>query len=242
MAVKQEADLYAPIKAYYESQGYEVKGEVNGCDLVARAADGELLIVEMKKTFTLPLLLQGVERQRINERVMLAVERNRQKRGAHNQRFGDLSELCRRLGLGLMTVTFFKTKRPQLDILCEPNEQPLRRGRPARQARMVREFNERSGDYNVGGTTGRKLVTAYRERALRCAQALRQHGQLPPRRIAELTGCRQAGTMLRANYYGWFERVERGVYGLRQAGLDALAEYAAVVAAMETKPQEHERI
>ncbi len=34
------------------------------------------------------------------------------------------------------------------------------------------EFHERSGDYNVGGSSRAKLVTAYREKALRVAQAL----------------------------------------------------------------------
>ena len=36
---ESEADLYAPVKAYLEAQGYEVKSEVRGCDLVAGAMD-----------------------------------------------------------------------------------------------------------------------------------------------------------------------------------------------------------
>jgi hypothetical protein len=30
-----ESDLYAPVKALLEGQGYVVKGEVRGCDVVA---------------------------------------------------------------------------------------------------------------------------------------------------------------------------------------------------------------
>lgn len=81
------------------------------------------------------------------------------------------------LGIGLMTVTFFKTKAPVIDVLCEPGEAPQRRTRRKKQARLLLEFRERSGDYNVGGSTGRKLVTAYREKALRCAYALQQLGR-----------------------------------------------------------------
>lgn len=234
MAVKHESELYEPIKQYYEQRGYTVKGEVLRCDLLAirDGADGQedMLIVEMKKTFNLALLLQGVERLRLSCQVVLAVERNRAKSGAHNQRFGELAELCRMLGLGLMTVTFFKTKKPQIEMLCEPGDEPRRTMRRTRKSRMLREFRERSGDYNTGGVTGRKLMTAYKEKALRCAWALRQLGPSAPSAIAASTGVHQAGTVLRNNYYGWFERCARGVYQLREPGEQALAEHAPIIA------------
>lgn len=52
------------------------------------------LIVEMKKSFNLALLLQGVERLKLSPTVYLAVERVRDKKGAVNQRWGELSGLC----------------------------------------------------------------------------------------------------------------------------------------------------
>lgn len=59
-----------------------IKSEVRHCDLVGvRPGSDEPLIVEMKKTFNLPLLLQGLERQRLSPEVYLAVERNRAKKG-----------------------------------------------------------------------------------------------------------------------------------------------------------------
>ncbi|GGF97340.1 DUF2161 domain-containing phosphodiesterase [Paenibacillus abyssi] len=235
MAVKQEAELYGPVKSFFEQRGYEVKSEIMHCDLVAIKPDGEMLIVEMKKTFNLALLLQGVERLRICDYVVLAVERNRKKSGSHNQRFGDLAELCRMVGLGLMTITFFKTKAPLIEMLCEPGELPRKLRRPTRQSRMIQEFKERSGDYNVGGITGHKLVTAYREKALHCACALQEHGQLAPRQVAQLTGNKRAAELLRNDYYGWFERVERGVYRLREAGVDALITYADIVNGWQAK-------
>ncbi|PLT47170.1 hypothetical protein B8V81_1394 [Paenibacillus pasadenensis] len=232
MAVKEEAELYGPVKAYLEARGYEVKGEVLSCDLVAVRPDGDTLIVEMKKTFTLALLLQGVQRLRIADKVLLAIERNRSRKGAVNQRFGELAELCRMLGLGLMTVTFYKTKSPVLELLCKPGDAPLRGRRPSRERRLLQEFRERSGDYNVGGSgrvRGSRLMTAYREKALRLAWALQAHGALSPARARELTGVAKSGEFLRANYYGWFAKVERGVYRLLPAGEAALAEHAAVI-------------
>ncbi|MBJ6362191.1 DUF2161 domain-containing phosphodiesterase [Paenibacillus sp. GCM10012307] len=238
MAIKQEAELYGPVKHFFENRGYEVKSEIMHCDLVAIRSDSsggeDILIVEMKKTFNLALLLQGVERLRLDGHVVLAVERNRKKSGAHNQRYGDLTELCRLLGIGLMTVTFFKTKAPLVEMLCEPGEMPRRSVRKSRQARMLTEFRERTGDYNTGGITGRKLMTAYRERALRCAWALQQSGPAAPRTVAALTDVKQAGTVLRDNYYGWFEKTGRGIYQLREPGLAALEEHGDIIAAWLT--------
>lgn len=113
MAVQYETELYSPVKAFFEQRGFDVKAEVRHCDLVGvRSDQDEPLIVEMKKTFNLSLLLQGMQRLKLSPFVYLAVERNRSKRGAVNQRWSELTALCRQLGLGLLTVTFYKTKAP----------------------------------------------------------------------------------------------------------------------------------
>ncbi|WP_419886161.1 DUF2161 family putative PD-(D/E)XK-type phosphodiesterase [Paenibacillus sp. B-A-8] len=174
MAVRHETELYAPLKVFFEKQGYSIKGEVRTCDLVGIREDLEHpLIVEMKKSFNLALLLQGVERLKLSPTVYLAVERVRDKKGAVNQRWGELSGLCRRLGLGLITVFFYKTKAPLVEVLVEPDETPpAQRSNKRRRERLLYEFRERSGDYNTGGSTRVKLVTAYREKALRVALSL----------------------------------------------------------------------
>lgn len=94
-----------------------------------------------------------------------------------NQRWGELSGLCRRLGLGLITVIFYKTKAPLVEVLVEPDEKPpAQRSNKRRRERLLYEFRERSGDYNTGGSTRVKLVTAYREKALRVALSLQAAG------------------------------------------------------------------
>lgn len=178
MSVRRETELYAPLKAFFESRGYEVKAEVNRCDLVGVREDLEQpLIVEMKKTFNLSLLLQGVERLRMSPVVYLAVERPRDKGRTGGRRWNELCDLCRRLGLGLITVTFYKTKAPLVEVLAEPEEPPVpKRGGARRRERLLHEFRERSGDYNTGGSTRVPLITAYREKALRVALALEAAG------------------------------------------------------------------
>ncbi|WP_239614957.1 DUF2161 domain-containing phosphodiesterase [Cohnella mopanensis] len=253
MAVKLETELYPPVKGFFTERGYEVKAEIRGCDLVAyRADEADPIIVEMKKTFTLPLLLQGVDRQKTGATVWLAVERNRTKRGAHNQRFTEITALCRRLNLGFLTVTFFRTKSAIIEVWCEPagisgfaaaaspvsgnrvaETPPLYQTAPtgrrkAKAAKLLKEFHARSGDYNVGGSTKRKLITAYRERAIQCALALDCHGPSAPRQVRDWTHCPTAASQLQQNYYGWFRRVKKGVYELTPSGKAALLQYSDV--------------
>src|ERR1051325_778758 len=99
-----EAALYRPVKAYLETQGFEVKGEVCGCDVVARR-DGEApVIVELKLRFNLALVLQGIDRLRVSERVYLAVLRPAHRSGGLSPEAPQVRRLCRRLGLGLLLV------------------------------------------------------------------------------------------------------------------------------------------
>ncbi|WP_025678554.1 DUF2161 family putative PD-(D/E)XK-type phosphodiesterase [Paenibacillus massiliensis] len=238
MAVQRETELYAPIKAFFEGRGYIIRGEVNNCDLVGlRENSQQPLIVEIKKTFSLALLLQGLQRLKLGGEVYLAVEKNRSKKGAVNQRWQELAELCRKLGLGLITVTLYKTKPALVEIICTPaimqgqghTAAAPRKG--SRKERLIREFQARSGDYNEGGSTRRKLVTAYREKALRVASILASLKEASPAQIARAGAAADAASVLQKNYYGWFERVARGKYVLTAAGQGALEEYAAVLEA-----------
>lgn len=237
MAIQYETELYSPVKTFFEQRGFDIKAEVKHCDLVGMKADQtDPLIVEMKKTFNLSLLLQGLQRLKISPLVYLAVERNRSKRGAVNQRWSELTALCRQLGLGLLTVTFYKTKAPLIDVLCEPTvisgtvrSLPVARKSGIRRQRLLKEFDERSGDYNTGGSTGRQLMTAYREKAIRVAAALRSSGESSPAALARQTGVGSAAAILQKNYYSWFERISRGKYMLTVKGVEALTEHALMM-------------
>ena len=59
-----ETSLYRPVKVFLEGLGFVVKGEVRDCDLVALKGDNlpVVVICELKLTFTLELILQGVDR------------------------------------------------------------------------------------------------------------------------------------------------------------------------------------
>ncbi|MDF2668300.1 MAG: hypothetical protein K0R67_606 [Paenibacillus sp.] len=228
MAIQSETELYSPIKNYLELLGYEVKGEVKHCDLVAIRGDEPPIIVELKKTLNLPLLIQGIDRLQQSDTVYLAVELPATGRAPHQLKWSDLTRLCRMFGLGLMTVRFYSRRKPKVEVLCQPEPYTPRRSK-VKAARLLYEFKERTGDYNVGGSTQRKLMTAYREKALHCAYWLQQSGPSSPRQLREWTENAKVLTLLRANYYGWFVRVERGIYRLTASGEQALEEYSSIV-------------
>ncbi len=240
MPITHETELYKPVKQLLEERGFEVKGEVKGCDLVAYLnGEDEPVIIEMKKSFNLSVVLQGMKRMKLSSRVYIAVERG--KRSGSGARWSEIQELCRRLGLGLIGVTFYARKKPFAEVLCEPGDVPygVRQARKARE-RMATEFAERSGDYNVGGATRVKLVTAYREKALECARCLAEHGPLPPRRVKEHTGVGIAAAILQRNVYGWFSRVQRGLYQLTAKGEAGLREFAAIPGRQDSLLQQHD--
>lgn len=232
MAIKSETELYAPIKAYLEELGYEVRGEVNHCDVVAIRGDDAPVIVELKKSFSIPLLLQAIDRLRMSRTVYVAFELPNKGRAPHGATWPELRKLCEMLGIGMIAVQFYKTRKPRVQVECHPSyeqeTQPVRHNKRV-AAKLVQEFHERRADYNVGGSTQRKLVTAYREKALHLALCLEQHGPLSPRVLREMTGNSRAASFLRDNVYRWFQRVQRGIYQLTPQGLEALETYAHVL-------------
>ncbi|PPQ39702.1 hypothetical protein SAMN06265338_10439 [Rhodoblastus acidophilus] len=214
-----ETDLYLPIKRHLESLGFEVKGEVCGCDMVAVCGDAaeRVVIGELKQSFTLELVLQGVDRTSACDEVWLAVAASRRGRGRESD--SRVRKLCRLLGFGLLAV--FAGDR--VEVLVEPAPWKPRRD-AKRRSRIVQEHRRRRGDPVVGGSTRVPQMTAYRQQALAVARALADAPQRP-RDLKSLAP--DAAKILQRNVYGWFARVERGVYGLTNCGRAALLAWAA---------------
>lgn len=225
MAITSETELYGPVKRFLEAQEYEVKAEVTGCDLVAMK-DGETVVVELKPAFNLALVFQVIDRQRIAGNVYAAIEAPGRRFGS---RWTDVLALCRRLSVGLITVDF-RNDPPAVHVECEPGSGEPRPNKK-RQARLRNEFERRTGDHNVGGSTRRPLVTAYREQVLRVAWHLKQNGPGTPAGIRDALGNPRVPAMLQRNVYKWFSRIETGLYQLSSAGEDALTRYTCVLGA-----------
>jgi hypothetical protein len=212
-----ESDLYAPVKTLLEGQGYAVKGEVRGCDVVGVRRDEPPVIVELKKAFGLALVLQGVDRLTLSDRIYLAV-------GQWPKQMKNVRKLCRRLGLGLIVVA-----HQRADVVLDPVPyRPRKNGRKV--GRLLGEHARRVGDPNRGGSSTRvPMMTAYRQEALRCAELLKA-GSMKLADMRAAADVPNASKILRSDYYGWFERLERGVYVLTPQGRAGLRRFAGKVA------------
>jgi hypothetical protein len=208
--LRREVDLYPAVKAFLEGEGFEVKGEVRGCDVVGVRRDEPPVIVELKLRFTLGLVLQALDRLRVSETVYLAVP-------AEAVRRRGIRPLCRRLGLGLLAI---HGPRQRVEVVVEPG--PYRPPHDRRRTGLlIAEHARRLGDPTPGGAARVPIMTAYRQEALRIAAALRV-GPASVARLREVAAAPNAGRILGRDAYGWFERVERGSYRLRDAGRAAV--------------------
>jgi hypothetical protein len=209
-----ETALYLPVKAFLEAAGYEVKGEIGGCDLLGLSA-GEppvVVVCELKTSFNLELILQAVDRATASDEVWIAARVSARGRGRESDK--RYRALCRRLGIGMLGVSDGGT----VSVIVS-SVSPMPRTDPKRRTRLVREHRRRQGDPALGGSTKVPIMTAYRQQALACAAALRG-GPLRPRDIRAVAP--DVGKILLSNVYGWFERIDRGVYGLTDTGRQAL--------------------
>lgn len=222
-----ESDLYGPVRDYLQNLGYEVKGEVKSCD-VAALRDGELIVVELKRGFTLELIYQAINRQRIADGVYVAVPLP--KRGYMSPHIPEMKSLCRRLELGLIFVGFTSKGIAQVDVAVHPKEAARPRQDKKRRLAVIREHESRTGSANTGGVTRKKILTVYKEQALLVARLLRDQGPMRAEDVKKLGGPPNTGVILGRNALGWFDREmdsggHRYLYRPNAKALEALAEY-----------------
>ena len=214
----RETDLYQPIRQLFESQGYDVKAEIGPADVVAVRGDEPPVIVELKTSFSLSLFHQANDRKVVTDHVYIAVPAisGRRARKSLQKNLG----LCRRLGLGLITV---RPGDSHVEVHADPGPYRPRQSK-RKKTLLLREFARREGDPNVGGSTRQGLVTAYRQDALRCANYLAENGATKASAVADSVGVPHARRIMADNHYGWFRRVQRGIYDLEPAARRVLSD------------------
>jgi hypothetical protein len=220
----RETDLYMPVHDYLESLGYQVQGEVNGCDLTAVMGE-ELIVVELKTAFNLKLLCQAVKRQRVTESVYVAIPKP--KGGTRTAVWRDMCMLLRRLEIGLITVALNR-KENQVEVHFHPNtfdrHKSMRTNKRVRYS-IIRETAGRSGHYNTGGANKTKLITAYREQAIHIVCCMMKHGAMSPSQLKKMGTSAKTPNILRDNHYGWFVKKARGIYDLDDSAREFLKGY-----------------
>ena len=220
----RETDLYKPVKMFFEAQGYEVKSEIIGCDVVAIKDKHPIAIIELKTKFSLELVLQGIERLSVSGIIYLAVLEG--PKSGLKKRLNKIMKLCHMLGFGILLVTLPKNAGGYVTQILEPL--PNRPSNQKKSKRLLKEFKNRHGDPNTGGSAATPLITAYKQNALRIVNGLENGCKTIPE-LRNKTGVQNTASILQKNFYGWFSRIDRGVYALSPTGIQSSKEYAHII-------------
>lgn len=226
MSEKQilEKDLYQPVKRFLEQNGFTVRAEVDSCDVVA-LRENMLAAVELKRSLNLEVILQAAERQKMADMVYIAIPAASHPNRARYRR---ILGLLRRLEIGLLEVSQNKSHtrvHETLPPVCLDLAAAKVRSRRRRQ-RMEKEFAGRSADYNTGGVTRTKIISAYREQAVAVALYLKEQGEDSAAHIKRQLDCARAYDIVYHNYYGWFVHIAKGRYALSEKGCSEAPEFA----------------
>jgi hypothetical protein len=217
-----ESDLYPPLKRVLEAMDFEVKGEVEDCDVVAIRGKEAPVVVELKRSINLTALLQAVDRFAYSPNVYVGVPRDVSALRKERKR---ILKLFRRLGLGLILIDPGGTRKSAVEIVLDPVPSAPRPNKK-RTARLMKEFHTRIGDTIPGGSRAQGArLTAYRQRAIRIAAHLEKVGPKKASVIAAELSEPTARDVLYRNVYGWFLGEGKGIYRLSERGAVELGEW-----------------
>lgn len=217
MKFSRETELYRPIKQFLTEREYEVKSEIKDCDVIALKNE-KMLVVELKLRLNLDVLLQAADRQKTADLVYIAVPA--QKR---SKRIEKIKYILKRLEIGLIYVGTDGEAKVIFDAV--PFDLAVCRARYKKRRELIeKEFANRLGDLNEGGSTRKILMTEYRQNALKIVGILYEIGRGTAAQIKKLGGCDNTYGIVYDNYYGWFKRIGRGIYSLTELGKEIYKE------------------
>lgn len=215
-----ESDLYTPVKNLFCGMGYKVNAEVLDCDITA-LKDDELIIIELKRSLSVTLLSQALERQKTGAKVYIAVPKPKKY---SPRKFRDTLYVIKKLEIGLIFVTLKDEDCSFAEIIHEPERfRPVRENKKER-AKIINEISGRAIDNNIGGVNHRKIATAFTEKSIFAACVIEFYEKASPKMIKEIIGS-DCGGLLRANYYGWFSKIETGIYTITDKCRQELTDY-----------------
>ncbi|MBR0365262.1 MAG: hypothetical protein IJH94_00485, partial [Clostridia bacterium] len=129
-----------------------------------------------------------------------------------------------KLELGLIFVTIKSDDCSFAEIIREPEPFVPVKERRDKLKKILRETDGRAIDNNIGGVTKRRIATAFTERNIFTACVIEKYGTASPKLVKDITGA-DCAALLSRNFYGWFSRVEKGVYTLTDKCRAELSDY-----------------
>lgn len=212
----KETDLYLPVKALLISQGFKVKAEIKDIDILG-SKDDYLCAVELKTKLSIKLIYQAIDRQKIVDQVYVAIPKSSIK--VRSTAYKNLVYLLKRLEIGLIFVD-----QEHAEVVLEASIYDMDKSRARykkRKQQTLKEFRLRKYSSNLGGTKGKK-ITRYKEQVIEIASFLIEHKSASPKEIKEHTNVLKTSSILQKNYEGYFERVSRGIYKVKDDKIEEI--------------------
>jgi hypothetical protein len=212
----KETDLYLPVKTLLITQGFQVKAEIKDIDILG-SKDDFLCAVELKTKLSLKLIYQAIDRQKIVDQVYIAIPKASIK--MRSKAYKNLIYLLKRLEIGLIFVD-----QNQAEVILEASIYDMDKSRARykkRKQQTLKEFKLRKYSKNLGGTKGKK-ITRYKELVIEIASYLIKHQSASPKEIKEYTHILKTSSILQKNYEGYFERVSRGIYKVKDDKIEEI--------------------
>lgn len=214
-----ETDLYPPLEEYLLSNGYSVHAEVKHADIIAKK-DKQLIAVELKLRLNLTVILQAVDRLSAADSVYIGLPVPNKRNALRREK-----RLLRMLGLGLIFINPSAIVNKTV-IIFHPGEYEIQK---KNKNSILREISGRLKNFNTAGSTRTKLMTAYRQRAIHVACLLKKTGPASAAILKKTGGPADTGQILIKNYYGWFNRIKKGLYEIDKAGIESLKKYPELI-------------
>lgn len=216
--ITRESDLAPVAGRWLRELGYDIRSEVHHIDILGRNPDGLFHAVELKKTFNIDVLSQGLRGQRWAGEATVVVPKPSGTGFAVARKMEEWGRICRAMSLGLCLV---RSGDDGLEIKSEIASVRVSKGRADMRKYFDKEFNGRGKDRNVAGMPGTRLHTAYSEKAMRIARWLidraLDQGSLEPthcREIAAGSKYADARSVMYCGFKEYFEKFGKGYYGL----------------------------
>lgn len=216
-----EKQLFKPIKELFEEDGFVVDGEVKTIDMVCIKDDVNVAI-ELKKDLNLKVITQAALRQKTMDIVYIGIY---SPKSLFNKQFKEKLYLLKRLGIGLIIVAPKSLKASIYQVPVVTELKKYQSSNKTRRNQIIKEMSNRKLKTNVGGTNKTKIMTGYREDCLLILNAIKDFDCASGKQIKELTNIANSTNIMYKNYYGWFEKVDKGLYKINDSGKIALSEY-----------------
>lgn len=220
-----EKELYPIVANYFKENGFLLDGEVNDVDILC-IKDEVTVAVELKLELNFKVIIQASKRQKLFDLVYIGIKT---PKSLKSNIFKDKIYLLKRLGIGLIIINPISNT---LSIHSDPVESNINiyksRNKEKKES-IILELKERKYKNNIGGVNKVKTITKYRQDCLIVLDTLKTNGAMSGKNIKKITGVEKATSIMSLNYYGWFVKINRGVYDISKFGETEFLNYEKII-------------